>query len=58
MKFPSDAPEAGDDIDMDRVVIDPDYRRRVLADLRRSRLTEQAQASGSPARLSSEASAG
>ena len=31
-----DAPKAGE-IDMDRVVIDPDYRRRVLARLRRDR---------------------
>jgi hypothetical protein len=35
-----DAPRA-DEIDMDRVVIDPDYRRRVLARLRHDRQIDE-----------------
>lgn len=39
--FPDATDDGIDDIDMDRVVIDPDYRRRVIDGLRRSRLRSQ-----------------
>jgi hypothetical protein len=35
-----------DDIDMERVVTDPDYRRRVIGLLRRERVLAQAQQDG------------
>ncbi len=50
MNLKGDRLARGDDIDLDRVVIDPDYRRRVLADLRRDRLADQG-ATPAPAAL-------
>lgn len=32
-----------DAIDMDRIIIDPDYRRRILARLRQARLSAESQ---------------
>ena len=37
MALPEEERGADDDIDMDRVVIDPDYRQRVVIRLRRDR---------------------
>jgi hypothetical protein len=35
--------DLSDDIDMDRIVADPEYRRRVVSRLRRERLLAEAQ---------------
>ena len=48
--FDDDLPIGGD-FDMDRVVIDPDYRRRVLFRLRQNRLRAEAALRPPPAEM-------
>jgi len=48
-------PASGDEIDMDRIIVDPEYRRRVIARLRQDRLRHGGQdpagrAAGTPER--------
>lgn len=42
MSLPDEDREFLDDIDMDRVVADPDYRRRIVGRLRRGRMLAEA----------------
>ncbi len=46
--FDDDLPIGGD-VDLDRVIIDPDYRRRVIAYLRQRRLHKEAVLPAPPA---------
>jgi hypothetical protein len=41
-------PADGDEIDMDRIIVDPDYRRRVIARLRDDRRYREAAHYASP----------
>jgi len=45
----NDALAIGGDIDMDRVIIDPDYRRAVIAMLRQTRSHSEPDAAGTRA---------
>ena len=47
MSASNDRPGRVDEIDIDRAVIDPDYRRRILARLRQDRLRAEAALSAS-----------
>jgi len=39
--FTNNSPVSGDDIDMDRIIVDPDYRRRIITRLSQNRLQRE-----------------